>query len=114
MPYIKRDDGRRQALRNGEPARSAGELNYKIFSYIKHNRDNIDKVIIKDFVDRFLGGKPDYQRYNDMTGCLIRCAKEVLRRLDFHPTVLIAIMNSYDTEIANYENLKIRENSDVE
>ena len=36
MPYIKANDGRREALRNGEPALSAGELNYQIFYYIKH------------------------------------------------------------------------------
>lgn len=128
MPYIKSNDGRRKALQNGETALNAGELNYQIFYYIKH-RDHlqysglakapseifdIEFNRIKTFVDNFLGDKPNYQRYNDMTGALLRCYKEVKRRLNETPTELLIILDCYDGEIAKYEDLKINENGDVE
>jgi len=69
---------------------------------------------IKAYVANFLGEKPNYQRYNDMTGCLIRCSRELKRRLGVDIKVLISIMNFYDDEIAKYEDKKIRENGDVE
>ena len=43
MPYIKKyrcndpRNNRRNAMQEGEPALSAGELNYQIFYFIKHN-----------------------------------------------------------------------------
>jgi hypothetical protein len=112
MPYIKTNDGRREALQRGEPALTAGELNYQIFYHIKHSL--YTKSIIECFVEQFLGEKPNYQRYNDMTGALIRCGKEIIRRLKKDSLFLIDIMESYDDEIAKYEDEKILENSDVE
>ena len=119
MPYIKSDNDRREKLRNGEPALNAGELNYQIFYYVKHNPpiflpdENTSKQI-KIYVDNFLGKNPNYQRYNDMTGCLIRCYKEINRRFKINiKPLFIKIMNSYDDEIASYENKKISENGDV-
>ena len=119
MPYIKSGDGRREKLRKGEPALNAGELNYQIFYYTKHQvvkSLHTERVYytIKAFVKQFLGLKPNYQSYNDMTGCLIRCMKEIERRLGIDAPFLMDIMNSYDNEITNYENLKIIENEDVE
>jgi len=119
MPYIKVDDGRREALRNGEPALTAGELNYQIFYYVKHNYsiENYFKLplLIKKYVNQFLGEKPNYQRYNDITGVLICCKNEIYRRLEIDLETLIQkILNSYDDEIAKYEDLKISENGDVE
>jgi len=117
MPYIKRDDGRREALQAGVPAQSAGELNYQIFYYIKHTQnkrsDNIRKLDVRRFVGNFLMPTPNYQKYNDMTGALIRCQKELKRRLkiDFD---LENIMESYDRVIDVYEDTKIVENGDVE
>lgn len=113
MPYIKANDGRREALRNGESALIAGELNYQIFYYIKHS-DKPDISVIYEFVSQFLGANPNYQKYNDMTGVLIRCAKEVERRLNKDAEYLYLLMESFDDEIALYENLKISENGDVE
>lgn len=50
-----------------------------------------------------------------MTGALIRCAKEIRRRLPLKgEMVLLNIMESYDEQIATYEDLKIKENGDVE
>jgi len=116
MPYIKADDGRREALRKGEPALSAGELNYQIFYFVKHVDYGIGvESIIRGYVEQFLGAKPNYQRYNDMTGALIRCGKEISRRL--HKNIgyyLEELMESYDEQIAIYEDLKISENGDVE
>ncbi len=122
MPYIKANDGRRKALRNGEPALLAGELNYQIFYYVKHNKIKekfeigyvINYKLIKKFVDQFLGTNPNYQKYNDMTGALVRCAIEIERRLGLKSEILLDIMDSYDDEIAKYEDLKIIENTDVE
>lgn len=125
MPYIKSGDGRREALQRGEPALTAGELNYQIFYYVKHfdgfkvldvlNPVDEAKFIIKKYIDQFLGEKPNYQKYNDMTGALIRCTKEINRRLlGVNPYILLEIMTSYDDEIAKYEDLKIKENGDVE
>jgi hypothetical protein len=116
MPYIKSNDSRREALRNKEPALTAGELNYQIFYSIKHK--DCSEQTIRLYVKQFLGEKPNYQRFNDMTGALIRCGKEVERRLG-DPTyyiqgLLTDIMESYDDEIAIYEDLKIKENNDVE
>ena len=115
MPYIKSDDGRREKLRAGEPALTAGELNYQIFYYIKHHNAGTCTSEINGFVEQFLGEKPNYQRYNDMTGVLVRCAKEIRRRLPLKSEiVLLNIMESYDDEIAKYEDKKIIENGDVE
>jgi len=69
---------------------------------------------IKKYVDKFLGWKPNYQKYNDMTGALIRCKKEIERRLEYSGKILVKIMNTYDDEIAKYEDTKIIQNSDVE
>jgi hypothetical protein len=110
MPYIKKGDGRREALRNGEPALNAGELNYQIFYNVKHDND----ISYKFLVDQFLGEKPNYQKYNDMTGALIRCHKEIERRLGWNFNLLLEIMRSYDNEIAKYEDEKIINNGDVE
>ena len=132
MPYISAKDDRREKLRNGEPALLAGELNYQIFYYVKHNIVKSNYVllrkavkvhldIINKFVKQFLGNKPNYQKYNDMTGCLIRCSREIGRRLISDPlsraylhNTLLNIVNSYDGEIAKYEDKKIKENGDVE
>jgi len=125
MPYIKSEDGRREALRNGEPALTAGELNYQIFYYVKHLGVLPADVIVNTkqeiscLVEQFLGAKPNYQRYNDMTGALVRCGKEIERRLGNGRSLMIRqelldIMNSYDDKIAKYEDLKISENGDVE
>ena len=116
MPYISKNDDRREKLRNREPALNAGELNYQIFYYVKHNQpiNFFKQKTIYNFVKQFLGDKPTYQKYNDMTGCLIRCAIELGRRLDFNAGILIDVVESYDDEIAKYEDLKISENGDVE
>lgn len=120
MPYIKANDGRREALRKGEPALTAGELNYQIFYYVKHNYENNtiyakDYLRISTFVNNFLGEKPNYQKYNDMTGALIRCYKEIERRLPVSvESDFICMMNSYDEKINKYEDEKINENGDVE
>lgn len=113
MPYIKANDGRREVLRDGASAFTAGELNYQMFYYIKHN-ETPDQERIKFFINQFLGETPNYQRYNDMTGALVRCYKEVIRRLKINPTYLVDIMHSYDKVIADYEDIKIIENGDVE
>jgi hypothetical protein len=120
MPYISLKDDRREKLRLGEPALTAGELNYQIFYYVKHNYINflgrlkIGNEIIDKFVEQFLGEKPNYQRYNDMTGALIRCYAEIKRRLNIEFDYLIDLCASYDNEIAKYEDIKIKENGDVE
>lgn len=116
MPYIKRDDGRREALRNGDTALTAGELNYQLFYFIKHDTNDTNYKFARAelYVSRFLGQKPNYQKYNDMTGALLRCYKEVERRLDTDAHFLITLMKSYDDEIAKYEDKKIDENGDVE
>jgi len=123
MPYIESKSDRRQKLQKGEPALTAGELNYQIFYYIKHQaKDSLatERVyyVIKNFVEQFLGKFPNYQKYNDMTGCLIRCSKEIERRLNIPIFAitddLMSIMESYDKEIAKYEDKKTIENGDVE
>jgi len=120
MPYINATDGRRQALRNGDTALTAGELNYQIFYYIKHNGSkfyfNYDEkgLVIKKFVDQFLSQGKNYQRYNDMTGVLIRCYIEIKRRLELTVDGLIDLAASYDDEINIYEDLKCKENGDIE
>ncbi len=120
MPYIKEKD-RREALRNEVTAQNAGELNYQIFYYVKHANSFMsnDLIKLKKFIEQFLGKKPNYQKYNDMTGALIRCAKEIERRIvglnrTYYPNALIQLMNNYDEQIAKYEDLKIFENGDVE
>lgn len=119
MPYINSLDGRRQALNTGDIARNAGELNYQIFHYAKYClANNLSPLysVIKGFVDKFLGDAPNYQRFNDMTGALVRCTKEIKRRLDIDTNLLIEVMESYDKQIDIYEDLKINtsENGDVD
>ncbi len=116
MPYIKDENNRRSELKDGSKAENAGELNFKIFIYVKDCLSKCiqpDIYIIKQFVDDFLGSKPNYQKYNDMTGCLIRCQKEIQRRLGLEAKMLRKIVDSYDNEIDIYEDQKILENGDV-
>ena len=113
MPYISSERTRREQLRNGEPALTAGELNYQIFYYVKHKYYKTSEI--ENFIKQFLGTNPNYQKYNDMTGCLIRCYKEIKRRLDLDlKKTFERFMESYDNEIAKYEDKKIIENGDVE
>lgn len=115
MPYIKSNDGRREALQKGDIALNAGELNYQIFKYVKDcGGKSINFIQIRTYIDNFLGERPNYQRYNDMTGCLVRCYKEIKRRLGYNISYLLEMKDSYDDEIANYEDKKIVENGDVE
>lgn len=113
MPYIKSDNDRREKLRNREPALNAGELNYQIFYYVKH-AEKIEEAIIKGFTDQFLGENPNYQRFNDLTGALVRCGIEIKRRLGIEAVVLCDVLLSYNDRIDSYEDLKITENGDVE
>jgi len=117
MPYISSSDGRREALRRGESALTAGELNYQIFYYVKHQVElDSERVYytITGFVQQFLGNKPNYQRYNDMTGALVRCYAEIKRRLNIEVDILLNILTSYNKEIDKYEDTKIISNGDVE
>jgi uncharacterized protein YerC len=121
MPYIKANDGRREALQRGETAQSAGELNYQIFYTVKYYADTITprnryllKPAIHLFVYKFLGEKRNYQKYNDMTGALIRCCREVKRRLNLDlKKEFYEVLDSYDDEIAKYEDQAIIRNGDV-
>jgi len=113
LPYIKSGDGRREALQRGEPALTAGELNYQVFYFVKHHLYRYEDTI-KIFVKQFLGEKPNYQRYNDFVGALINCWVEIKRRLGIEVDILLLIIESYNEEIAKYEDLKILENGDVE
>jgi len=125
MPYISSSDGRREALRRGESALTAGELNYQIFYTVKHYYP-LDEAknwmegymyieeTIKKFVTQFLGNKPNYQRYNDMTGALVRCYAEIKRRSNIEVDILLNILTSYNKEIDKYEDTKIISNGDVE
>jgi hypothetical protein len=115
MPYIKSNNDRRTKLQTGDIAQNAGELNYQIFYYIKHNEgEALNKMQVALFVYRFLGTNPNYQKYNDMAGCLILCYKEIGRRLNNNTQFLLDIIDSYDMIIAYYEEEKIIENGDVE
>ena len=114
MPYIKDENNRREELRNDSYADTAGELNFQIFAYVKKCGNNaVCYAQIEDYISVFLGRNPNYQRYNDMTGAIIRCYKEINRRLGFKLSGLLEILDSYDKEIDDYENLKIVENGDV-
>ena len=112
MPYIKDENNRRSELRNGSIAKNAGELNFQIFTHVKY--DKYSKEIAIKYIKDFLGDKPNYQKYNDMMGCIPLCCNEVERRLDkdiwddftdfFEKCIL---------EINAYEDEKISENGDV-
>lgn len=120
MPYINSKDDRREKLVKGCKAKNAGELNFQMFSFIKHCPDStLGQVIfdqIKKYTDSFLGvkSKRKYQNYNDLTGALHCCYNEILRRLGFKLEILKDVLGSYDLEISAYENLKIKQNGDVE
>ena len=121
MPYIKSDNDRREKLRNGDTALNAGELNYQIFWFVKHSTDLgilNRQLIIKYFVSQFIGKNPNYQKWNDMTGCLTCCWKEIKRRIQPVDLKILRVISdvlaSYDKEINTYEDKKIIENGDVE
>lgn len=114
IPYIKDENNRRQELRDGSPAQNAGELNFQIFTYVKYCGNNtIQEGVIIAFIENFLDCKRNYQKYNDMIGCLLCCYKEIKRRLGINLDLLADISDSYDKEIADYEDKKIKENGDV-
>lgn len=115
MPYIKANDGRRQALRAGDTALTAGELNYQTFWFLKHHELNdFNKKIVQGFFVQFLGETPNYQKFNDMVGVSVLCMVELDRRLKIDASFLLDIASSYKEAIEIYENKKIQENSDVE
>ena len=123
MPYIKDENNRRQELRDNASAKTAGELNFQIFSYLRShlNQDeslytfktDYDPLQIFDYVSNFLGMTPNYQKYNDMIGCLTCCYNEFYRRFQIKVKYLLNIIDLYNVEIAKYEDLKIKENGDV-
>jgi hypothetical protein len=119
MPYIKSNNDRRQRLQESDVAQNAGELNYQIFYYIKHNEiPNSNFCLTTEqtvalFVENFLGETRNYQKYNDMIGCLVCSWKEIKRRLGINADFLLDIIEYYDEEIAIYEDKKIIENGDV-
>jgi len=113
MPYIKSDDGRREKLKLGARAENAGELNFQLFAYLREVGEMYNIVKMVSYVNEFLGLSPNYQRYNDMVGCLTCCQKELFRRTDFTCLVLTEIRDMYDQQIADYEDLKIKLNGDV-
>lgn len=119
MPYIKNDE-RRILLQRGEVAQTAGELNYQIFVYVK-NVSYFNMSPIYKYVKDFIGVKPNYQKYNDVTGCLYRCSKEIERRNPNPCCItnqvfachLLKLLDTFDEEINIYEDKKILENGDV-
>jgi hypothetical protein len=112
MPYIKDENSRRKELVLGVPAQTAGELNYQIFQYIKYNLSvNLD--IIRQYMRKFVGKTPNYQRYNDLSGCIICCYREVYRRLNLDASYLFDLLDEYNKEIDNYEDKKRDENGEV-
>jgi len=117
MPYIKDENNRREELRYGDIAKTAGELNYQIFAYVKdceyEGKPDVSPIQLIRFVEQFLGDKPNYQKYNDMTGCLHCCYNEIERRLQISLDFLLEIIKMYDNEITWYEDKKIQENGDV-
>jgi len=117
MPYIKDDIRRRRAnLRLGDPAKTAGELNYQIFAYFKYSNIEHAQHQVAHYVGKFLcrgGIKPNYQKYNDMAGVLVLCTKELKRRLGHETKTLLNVLDTYDAEINGYEDQKIYENGDV-
>lgn len=80
MPYI--NAGRRADFDDNprEPIEEAGELNY----------------LVTELIKRYLGNKPNYQRYNDVLGALEGAKLELYRR-----------------QVAPYEDVKIGLNGDV-
>lgn len=80
MPYI--NARRREDFDDNprEPIEEAGELNY----------------LVTELIKRYLGDRPNYQRYNDVLGALEGAKLELYRR-----------------RIARYEDAKIIENGDV-
>ena len=112
MPYIKDEHGRRIQLSRGATALNAGELNFQIFYYVK-NSNPVYYEKIRYFTDEFLSTGRTYQKYNDLTGALVCCYKEIKRRLNREEDVLLDVLESYNEEINAYEDIKIGENGDV-
>ena len=115
MPYLE-NKTRREMLNNGDIPKNAAELNYKIFRYIKICRDQrveYDTLIILTYVREFVGDTPNYQKYNDLIGCLVCCYKEILRRFALKIRFLLEVIDIYQMSIEKYEIKKLRDNGDV-
>ena len=112
MPYIDSTNGRREALIKGDTALTPGELNFQIFYTVKYVKFDVE-FYIRNCVKSFLGEKPNYQKYNDLIGCLVLCFTEINRRLKLQYNLLLEIIEDYEEEIAIYEDTKIIQNSDV-
>jgi hypothetical protein len=78
MPYITED--RRDCIDTGSLPETAGELNYALTQIVR----------------LYLGGSPNYQRFNDAIGALEGCKLELYRR-----------------QVSPYEDKKIVQNGDV-
>jgi len=106
MPYIKNINCRREELGRYAVAETPAELNFQIFKSVLDALPTaaIDNLRILKYVQNFIGDTPNYQKYNDMAGCLILCYREIKRRLNFDYDFLLTIIDMYNVEIANYEN----------
>jgi hypothetical protein len=113
MPYIKDENNRRKELRDGAVAKTAGELNYQIFTYFKYDTLGDVEKTIYNYIWNFLGDSPNYQKYNDMAGVMILCTKELKRRLNLETSTLLKMVDNFDSLIASYEDSKIILNGDV-
>jgi len=129
MPYIA-DLNIRKALDNGDVLpRNAGELNYCITrSFIKNgNMLNIEDIerCVNNFIlaHKIANKKMDYQAWNDVFGAL-ECARLEGYRRGWFPLYNTSYGLAdrqykelgnyiYTKYVANYEDKKIVENSDV-
>lgn len=128
MPYIKQEDRERLTANgrwNGTQIRTAGELNYLLtimfLSDYWEDMSTLEHAVLIRIESFFNSSDRKYQDHNNIIGALECCKKEFKRRFVFHPRIVdvVKVLETsselfYDYQTAPYEDLKIKENGDVQ
>ena len=120
MPYIKQEIRSEFALNFDRWAENPGELNYIITMALgMYGPDDNATIIISEFISHYINLKgKSYQTFNDILGVLYAINMEIARRGFSYKEFVEYIANLsaefYETIVAPYEDIKIKENGDLE
>jgi hypothetical protein len=119
MPYIKKED-RLRLEADPTDIRTAGELNYSVYKYAKSritNYQSLNDIVanleqaIHFFLNRDMLQHPNNFEF---VACLCYQAQKNITRLDIVGALRCCELEIYRRLAAPYEDLKIKENGDVE
>lgn len=120
MPYIKQNARQEFAFNLNRWAKNPGELNYVCTMAVgMYGPSESATTVIKEFIQHYISHKGvSYQTYNDIMGVLTCMICEITRRIGLEHEVVQYLSklstNFYKETVVPYEELKIKENGDLE